>query len=236
MVGVMVAEPANSAGGVYDPLTGEVGVNVELWESMRGTPPAYTFVPVPKRSNVDPGDAIHIDCYINGYGEVAMSKLQMNYPFPDLITAKPDKGEIATSVSVVDGADPHGLMNTDDSGETYGIGAWGATAILEPESFSPIRSSEVAFPQLASEVAIDGTPFLEITLITDADADGGNYPIHYTFTDGDEQTVFQSHTSTTIHVNNAREQREPWVTRGAIVVVLVSFISLLFPAWTTLGL
>jgi hypothetical protein len=117
---------------VHDPKTGQIEIDTEAWDAMQGTRPAYTIVPVPRRSNVDPGETIHIDCYVNGYGPVARTKLQMNYPYPDLLTDEADKGEIAPSVSVDADSDPPGLVSTDPSGKSYGIGEWGATAILEP--------------------------------------------------------------------------------------------------------
>ncbi|WP_157969474.1 hypothetical protein [Haloplanus rubicundus] len=225
---------AETPNPVRDPDTGEIDILEDAWEEMQGTPPEYTIIPVPKKSNVDPGGTIEIDLYVNGYGGVSQSKLQINYPYPDLITKEERKGELNYSIWLAEDSEPPAIYSTQTPQEEHRVGEWGATAIIEPELFSPFRDKDCAYPLLTSEVTFAECPFLQIKLFTSEDVDSGNYPIHYTFTYGDQDDVSQDHKETVVHINNARERREPWVTRGAIVIVLIALASLLIQAWNTL--
>ncbi|NHN46395.1 hypothetical protein G9464_02105 [Halostella sp. JP-L12] len=224
-----------STNPVHDPDTGEINYLTDVWDEMQDIPPEYTLIPVPKKSNVDPGDPYEIDIYIVGHGHFSNSKLQVHYPFPDLITENEEKGELGHSIQTIEASAYHTLQSRNTPPENHDIGAWGATAIFEPEMISPLRTTDYSYPQLSSEVTFAGCPFLQLKLYTSEDADAGDYPIHYTFTYGDNENVLQDHKKTMLHINNARERREPWVSRAGIIIVLVATLSLLIQAWNTIG-
>lgn len=225
-----MADRTEQEKSILDQDTGEIDYLPEAWESMEDKPPTYTISPVPKQRNVDPGDNIEIDMFINGCGKITQNKLQISYPFSDFVVDSEKKGEIRYGIWTPENQEKHKLFSTEIRPGECDLKKLDATIPLVPEMFSPINDDDHLYPILTSEVAFADTPFLSITLQTSEDVSPGDYPIFFTFTYGNEDETHQDQKRLLIHINNAREQREPWVTRAALAIVLIVLLSLIIQA------
>lgn len=209
------------------------------------SPPAYRIIPIVKTPRIDPGDSFELDLYFSGYGKIEHQKMVVLFPYPEILNdeqpgvmrigigghidwANNAVRALVTGDKIKEQDDFERDHQLDQSGMTLNLpGAFFADDLREA------RQQEMdigTYPRIYSEQSFDGLPPLRIKLNTKPDAESGDYTIPVTFTFGTDGYIYQSSEDVTLHINNNREQLEPWVTRAGIATVFVALMSLVHQA------
>lgn len=209
------------------------------------SPPAYRVIPIVKTPRIDPGDSFELDIYFSGYGKVERQKLLVLFPHPEILN---DEQPGVMRIGIVGHVDWNNnavraiitgdkITELDTIERERPVDQVGITINLPGAFFADdlreMNLNEIdigKYPQLYSEQLFDESPPVRVKLNTKSDSESGDYTIPVTFTFGADGYIYQSSEDVTLHINNKREQLEPWVTRAGIATVLVALMSLVHQA------
>lgn len=189
--------------------------------------PQYTLVPINRTPSVDPGDSIVIDLYLSGVGMIQNHKLHLTNSHIKLQEDRP--GSVTTPFVETDSGDLLvGQTAMEHEKPTqFPLNRTGHTMGLPVTFFFETPDYNSTYPRIFSEVDVDSYPPIRIEMNTSAEIAPGDYNLTFVYTYGTEVFSKQDRRSVSIHVNNHREQLEPWPTRLAIAGAVAAVLSLI---------
>lgn len=194
----------------------------------------YRLVPIVRTPQINPGGTGRLDIFFSGVGKPERNKLVISISNPELIEEE-DPGQIfgALGWGKTAGGKQVPLVTHGPKEEaTYPIDPTGTTHVLnqgyfaDVEEYNPerVESSERGYSSKLSEWNHGELAPLTIEFNFSEDAEPGDYSIYLVFTYGDEEETKIDQKEASFHINNLREQYEPWSTRlilgsGAAAVI-----------------
>lgn len=198
----------------------------------------YSVIASLKTPNVNPGDEIKISVFISGYGIPNFNKLSIIHTQPNMLNEN-NVGEIVTPILSTDRDELiSGKMATwwHKEKTQMDLDRVGGTIHLIKAAFLPHPTERMdrfdhntnPLPIIVSEQVHGNIPPIEVTYNVSEDARPGNYDISTIFTYTSNQITKQTKSTVTVHVNNQREQLEPWFTRVAMAGVAIALLGFLY--------
>lgn len=213
--------------------------------------PRYTIIPIVQTPKVNPGEEVEIELQISGYGKVERNKLHLTHNQPNVIDEN-EAGEISFLIGgSVDQANNEltefvagedALENIDDVEENLRDAAYsaeltqgGVTIIVNEVGFVDdpdwdLPEIEYDLPRTVLERTYNGLNPVKFKYNISNNANPGDYSIFATFTYYDGENINQSHKEITFHINNKREQLEPYYSYALVTGGVTALISLLADA------
>lgn len=198
--------------------------------------PVYEVLPVLRTPHVDPGDSVEIDIYFSGYGTANRGKLYIAHQQPYALDEE-ETGTVISSVGGVIEDNEYRSLVTGEPAFEEGVASKinvnasgtyiGLTEVLFSDDIGGRIETETLLPQVIGEGTYDEIAPIQLILNTSDDAPPGDYSIDMVLTYGTKDSLKQSVGEVPIHVNNRREQLEPWPTRAGILAVLIGLLSLI---------
>lgn len=192
----------------------------------------YSVITVLRRSQIDPGDPIELRIYLTGSGMPGRNKLHMNHDLEEVVDAE-NPGKLFFNLGI---SSDSGEVGKIDPPAEQSLDPRGGTTYIPPPIFAQGETPvEHALQWKLLEGTREGDPFLIASLNTISDATPGDYTLPVIFTYESDGTPTQSRSESELHVNNWREQKEPWVTRGAVLAIVIALFSFIVQVVSSVG-
>lgn len=198
----------------------------------------YTLIASLETPSVNPGDQIKINVFFSGYGLPKRNKLTIIHTQPKMLDDSNNRvGDIALPIFSVRQEEQSRLVTGKlaswhkDITQANLDKAGGTVNLVDDYFLTPpgIKSpNEKSLPPISSEQVYDGHSPVEVTYDVSDNAAPGDYQIHIIFTYQSRDVTKQSSSIVEVHVNDRREQLEPWFTRVALASVGIALLSLFF--------
>ncbi|AFZ74021.1 hypothetical protein [Natronobacterium gregoryi] len=178
-----------------------------------------------KQHSIDPGERIELGVFVSGVDDVDENELSLFHGHDEVIDVT-NPGVVRRNLNTdVDVVEP-----TDEAVEQNSSGLGGAEHV-HPVVF-PDEDGEVTADYALEGRSLEGNtnenPAYIFEINTRETAPAGEYSLPVIFTYHSEDGVKQVKTVPSVQINNWRERWEPWVTRGAVVAVLLVVLGGLF--------
>jgi hypothetical protein len=173
------------------------------------------------RPLIDPGDALELEVFITGYGEITLAKLVF-YPSPNIFT---EASEV-WNLGILDGAKftttgrkpqkvtSHGSVISFEGG--MGTTEWGRTTTF----FDISKGSP---PMISTEASLPDAPIV-YRMITRKDVNPGTYQLQFllSYFNGSDWNVSSQQVNFTIR--NILQRHELLIAGIAVIAAIVTFI------------
>ncbi|NKE37130.1 hypothetical protein GWG54_15130 [Natronococcus sp. JC468] len=198
--------------------------------------PSYRIIPVLQTSNVDPGESIEIDFFIDAIGDIDSNRLHVSYAYPELFQDEIGVASIGFSM------DENGRLQPGQESDQMELGrgsnqwqfpSWFFEGVSsenqDPVTLGGKTPNQEHYPQKVCEVieAEKDHPPIKYQFNIDSDAPPGDYTITCIFTYGKSSRTYSDREDIQIHVNNRRERWEPWPFRIAVMAGGAAVLSLI---------
>jgi len=196
----------------------------------------YTLVTNLHKPSIDAGETITCDLFIVGSGAVQRSQIFVGHSNPNLVDE--NIGSVKTSLIIDendeivygDAALDHARDHTDDLSEAGGHYSFD-NRYFETIDYDLDEIEDLDFGVSFLETRHDTHVPLQFQLPTSENAKPGDYTIPLVLTYESEESVLrQTKEPISIHINDAREQWEPWPTYARIAIAVIGTVSLMLTA------
>lgn len=173
---------------------------------------AYSLIVHNSTPKMKPGETLHVELFISGYGTFLKDKLSVTWSSPDVIDTKNPGNYVA------------------DHNPPIGIDITGVIMWIEPKYFTMSvpnakQNPPYGFPQIIpeSQVVENEYPLL-FNINTSKTAPSGDYNIVFIFTYGDDNNVYQDYKTTSFHITSTWERTQDIWEGCAVVIALASLL------------
>lgn len=201
----------------------------------------YSLVLRNQTPKLNPGETVHVDIYLSGYGIPVRNKLHIQCSSDNVIDKKNpgyvqsffeyriynNRKDRTQIIPIEPNKFPIFYGSTSHSGGTMDVLNHG---IFMPTFHTPDTDNKDELEKVASELMVDDKPPLQYILNTSSDAPPGDYEIMFTFTYSDDQGLLQDRRTVQFHLNDWQESH-PWAVPSALII---AFLSLLITAYGTI--
>ncbi|WP_049924357.1 hypothetical protein [Halopiger djelfimassiliensis] len=193
---------------------GQVEIAVSMWGgSDLGTTELDVFL---RQSRIDPGDHLEMGIFVSGVRDIEEVSLSLFYDHDDVIDLD-DPGVVRRNTGT----------GTDTDDDTDGEADRAAESEL-----SAFRRGKTVEEHAMRREPLEGNHRAAAAYIlelnTRARAPPGTYRLPVVFTYQSERGIKQVKRVPTVRLNNWRERREPWVTRSAIVTLMLAVLGVMY--------